>query len=405
MVLDIPIWLDTLICQLLEKQPDKRPLDANTVAATLSSIKEKVEAQQSAGVDAVRRRLVDRTAGQKRIEEEDKDAARTLLTGKGRPKRKKTKKPLYEKLWFQAIGLALALSVVATFLYLAFRPPPPDKLYQQAKAIMELGDIEKQESAIEPNGVITKCINAYRGQDNEQSREVRSWKEQIQVAGNERMLDRHLQQVRENTLLARLKPEGKIQEEAFKAVDADEDGDRQTAIEHWQEVRKLDDTSWTRVADKHLAEWNAVDQIEDLFKKMYDRIRNTGEEPSLTDDTEREAFLAWRAEISEVGDRGLAKSLYRSLREKLAKEPGMRQRWYLFAAWRKRKWGDEATNKDQLKEKVHKHLNKVGEQQGKKIRKLDAKLVCQDVLALYDQDKEMEQVVKEAKKLLSEISK
>jgi serine/threonine-protein kinase len=405
LVLDIPIWLDTLICQLLEKSPEKRPLDANMVAATLGSIREKVQAQQSAGVDAVRRRLVDRTAAQKRIEEEDKDAARTLLTGKGRPKRKKTKKPLYEKLWFQAIGLLLGLGVVVTFLYLAFRPPSADKLYQQAKAIMESNDLEKQENAIEPNGVITKCINAYRGQDNEQGREVRSWKEQIQVARDERMLDRHMQQVRENTLLARLKPEGKIQEEAFNAVEADENGARETATEHWQEVRKLDDTSWTRVAEKHLKEWNGVDEIEEQFKRLYERIRNTGEEPSPTDDTEREAFLAWRAESSEVGDRGLAKSLYRSLREKLAKEPGMRQRWYLLAAWRKRKLEDEGTNKDQLKEKVQKRLKVVGEQQGRQIRKLDAKLVCLDVVALYDQDKDMEQVVKEAKGVLEKINK
>ena len=28
LVMDLPIWLDTLICQLMEKKPELRPLDA-----------------------------------------------------------------------------------------------------------------------------------------------------------------------------------------------------------------------------------------------------------------------------------------------------------------------------------------------------------------------------------------
>src|SRR5262249_18341323 len=127
LVFDIPIWLDTLVCQLLEKLPEKRPLDAQTVANTLGSIQEKVEAQQSAGVEAVRRRVMDRGPGQKRPDEEDKEAARILMTGRGR-RRKQVKKRFYQKVWLQAAGLLLALGVVGTLLYLVFRPPSADKL-------------------------------------------------------------------------------------------------------------------------------------------------------------------------------------------------------------------------------------------------------------------------------------
>src|SRR5262249_17482564 len=45
LVLDIPVWLDNLICQLLEKKPEHRPINAGMVASTLSTIQEKVEAQ------------------------------------------------------------------------------------------------------------------------------------------------------------------------------------------------------------------------------------------------------------------------------------------------------------------------------------------------------------------------
>ncbi len=413
LVLDIPIWLDTLICQLLEKQPDKRPLDANMVANTLGSIRDKVQAQQSAGVDAVRRRLVDRTAGQKRIEEEDKDAARTLLTGKGRPKRKRTKKPLYEKLWFQALGLVLGLGVVVTFLYLAFRPPSADKLYQQAKAVMESGDTDKRANAIEPNGVIGKYITLYGKVDNEQSREVRGWRTQIQVAQNEGLLSRHMQRVREKALFAQLQPEGPTQEDAFKAVEAEERGERNRAIERWQAVKDREgDSSWGYIADKQLAEWNAVEQIEEQFKKLYERISNSGEEPSLTDDSQREAFRAWRAEEKNsktgVGDSGFAKMLYKSLWEKQEKDSGLRQRWYLLATWRKRELEDFKLDKGNLQKKIHERIQGVEKELKKSvrnIRELDAKLVCLDVLALYEQDKDMEQVVKEAKGVLGTISR
>jgi eukaryotic-like serine/threonine-protein kinase len=413
LVLDIPIWLDTLICQLLEKQPEQRPLDANTVAAALGSIREKVEAQQSAGVEAVRRRLIDRAPAQKRVEEEDKEAARTLLTGKGRPKRKRAKKPFYEKLWFRAAGLALAFGVATTLLYLAFRGPSADKLYQQAKAIMQSGNVEKKENAIGSDGIITKYLHDYGKQDNEQVREVRGWRQQIQGDEHERLLDKHMEQVREDKAVFKRKPNGQIEEDAFKAVEAEEKGERDTAIEHWQEVKKLDDPSWTGIADKHLAEWSTVDQIDkELFPQMYERIRNSGEEPTTTDDLQREAFLAWRAERSAgenssgVGDKGLAKSMYQSLLKKMENEPGMRQRWYLIAAWRKRELGESTLDKDRLKQKIRDRLKDVSEQRDKeKISKRDAKFVCLDVLTLYEQDKDMDQVVKDAKDLLEKTAK
>ena len=40
LVLDIPPWLDTLVCQLLEKKPEQRPFDAAMVSNVLDSIQE-----------------------------------------------------------------------------------------------------------------------------------------------------------------------------------------------------------------------------------------------------------------------------------------------------------------------------------------------------------------------------
>src|SRR5207302_1013872 len=89
-VLDVPPWLDTLICQLLEKKPEQRPLDAAMVGQMLARVQEKVEQQQSAGVDAVKARM-DRPRGQRRPDEEDREATRGLLGKKGKRGGKKKK--------------------------------------------------------------------------------------------------------------------------------------------------------------------------------------------------------------------------------------------------------------------------------------------------------------------------
>ena len=45
--MEVPIWLNTLVDQLMEKEPAKRPLSANAVAESLKLIKDKIEAQRS----------------------------------------------------------------------------------------------------------------------------------------------------------------------------------------------------------------------------------------------------------------------------------------------------------------------------------------------------------------------
>src|SRR6185436_10992334 len=51
LVFDCPMWLDSLVSQLLEKDPASRPIDALAVAAALTEIKEKMAA--GAGVAGV----------------------------------------------------------------------------------------------------------------------------------------------------------------------------------------------------------------------------------------------------------------------------------------------------------------------------------------------------------------
>src|SRR5260370_15063426 len=107
-VLDIPVWLDTLVCQLLEKKPEHRPFDAAMVAQALDQVAEKVGAQQSAGVEAARARMVSRSGSDGPAQQTaDKKAARTMLTGLQKGRRKRRGKPLYQKGGFTASGVSV----------------------------------------------------------------------------------------------------------------------------------------------------------------------------------------------------------------------------------------------------------------------------------------------------------
>jgi eukaryotic-like serine/threonine-protein kinase len=133
-VLDIPVWLDTLVCQMMEKKPELRPRDAEMVSQVLGSIAEKVAAQQSAGVDAVRKRIADRQPGQAKLGEEDKETARLLLTGKFKVKRRKKVKPLTQRKWFQALCLSGLLVLAIGGLIWGVMPPGADKVYARFDA-------------------------------------------------------------------------------------------------------------------------------------------------------------------------------------------------------------------------------------------------------------------------------
>ncbi len=58
---ECPPWLNTLICQLMEKQPEQRPQSADMVAKALALVKEKMLTQQSAGLDTAKKRRMDRS--------------------------------------------------------------------------------------------------------------------------------------------------------------------------------------------------------------------------------------------------------------------------------------------------------------------------------------------------------
>ncbi len=300
LVLELPVWLDTLICQLLEKKPDNRPLDAAMVGNALGSVKEKVEAQQSAGVDVARRRMIDRAPGAPKLDAEDKETARFLLKGKVRPGRK-AGRPFYEKAWFQAAGILTVLAGLGLTLYLVFRPPSPDNLYASAERTLksvvadptaaDAGDglIRAYLTNDDNRGKLDEVRDRDRGAIGEYLRrygaslsrdprtnQVRQWADTIDCALCERQLMRHLAGSKF------VHPEGDLDKLAFAAADAEKDGKPKEAVQKWQQVKEGTDTGWARTAERHLplcveaVRLLACEKYADLqkAKTLCDRLEN-----------------------------------------------------------------------------------------------------------------------------------
>jgi hypothetical protein len=124
-VLDCPVWLDTLLQQLLEKDPEKRPRDATAVSLALTEIEVKVAEQASVLTHAA-------SGGPTNINvTADGTQVRNLL--KGKKKKKKDTGPFYEQVWFLSLCLAIVVGLIAR----GFWPKSEETLLELARVKME----------------------------------------------------------------------------------------------------------------------------------------------------------------------------------------------------------------------------------------------------------------------------
>jgi serine/threonine-protein kinase len=407
-VLDIPVWLDTLVCQLLEKKPEHRPFDAAMVARALEEVADKVTALQSAGVDAAKARYVDRAFQKSRPDRTDKEAARTLLSNLRRQRRKRETKSLFEKGWFQGAAIFLVLLGIAWILYQVFKPPDADLLYQRAQKLMESNKWDKWTEANADDGAIKKYLNHYQTRQDEHTQKVRQWSDLYTVLLREQTLD--------NRRKAGMSPDGDAEKLARRARDSEDRGDLEQARERWLELTKYKDDSdpeqrvYGLLAQKRAAD---VDSARAREKDLIERIESSrpGHTFELKSEKERAVFAAIRLKRFEDPDaRVVWDELKRRFQQelKLKDDEEMRQHlekvpWYLLAA----KQAHEA-------EKLPR-ANEEPDEKAKRIRsKLDnlpqdpveAWKICREIVDLYGKtegDKDLEELVKRARASLQQI--
>jgi tetratricopeptide (TPR) repeat protein len=166
--LDCPIWLDAIVVQLLQKEPSHRPLDAVAVAQALEDARQRALAQTAATLDPAGTGTT--------VVSQERQQLRELLRPK--KKRRRPSKPVYERPWVYAAGLAL----LAAFVVYMMWPMSEDALYYRAAELMRSNDAYKHQEALD------KYLRPYleRYPDGKYVEQVRQWIDEIEMDRAER---------------------------------------------------------------------------------------------------------------------------------------------------------------------------------------------------------------------------
>ncbi|MBX7102868.1 MAG: serine/threonine protein kinase [Gemmataceae bacterium] len=282
LVLDIPPWLDTLVCQLMEKKPEHRPFDAMMVKKVLDEVEDKMTSQRSAGLDMVKARVADR-AGPGPADVTDREAARALRTGK-KKKSKAKSAPVYEKTWFVASALVIGLGILATIGWWMTRPASPDVFFSRAQSALSSGS----DSGID---IIRAYFAAYPDRNDDNARKMQGWLETLETDKLERQT--HNRRNRKFT------PDGESEKVAFAALNYEDEGKLDEAKRRWQELSDANASSagdeaktWSWLSKRKI---KAIEDMPIIEKRWIDARTQPDFKPA--NDAERRAYTAVRYEV------------------------------------------------------------------------------------------------------------
>src|SRR5262249_18241888 len=234
LVVDVPPRLNTLVCQLLAKDKDKRPFDADTVSNVLARVQEDLEALKSEGAAAARSRAIDRAPDGRPVTDEDRDAAQALLGAKKKKRKKRAAKvPFYRQIWFQAAGMAGLLLALAAVLYVLLRPPSAETLYKRIDRLMASEDPADWKRAFD--GPIQEYQRRYGTRDDERTRKVEAWESRVGVLKAEEELE-DVKRKAKKIDVEKMDDLSGLQKVALRASQAEDDGDLGEALRLWGEV-------------------------------------------------------------------------------------------------------------------------------------------------------------------------
>lgn len=415
LVLDIPVWLDTLVCQLLEKKPEQRPFDAAVVAHALNQVAEKVAAQQSAGIEAAKARRVHRSSSSNdTTPDTDKKAARTLLTGLHKGRRKRRTRPLYERGWFQAAGILFLLLAVAGLVYLIFAPSSADRLFTEAQHLMERPD-DRERVAQARNGPIKDYLYYYADRKDPQTEQMRRWADQYDVPLREQQLDKRYR--------VGLSPEDDAETHARRALKGEEVGDWHTAKEEWGEVAKFkgdkdnDLRLWGLLAEKRLHDLATAAVFESRLAELKQQPYLVGHSIVLNEfNPSRRGGpigLVSRAIKYEVlGDVALARASWQVVKEACEKDPEQRVGLLIAAKHlHDLKISASPASKDEETKARVQRLNGLLEEarrlasQKRPLESEQARLTCGEIISLYQDSQEpgLRELLEQARRLYDEL--
>lgn len=225
--MECPIWLDQLVGELLEKDPEDRPFDALAVQVKLDEVKQKVAEQESILYQTV-------AGGGSALTVRDGDPTLTRITGRQRKKKRKKRDQtaFYEQTWFLALSLCGIVALAAWALW----PDSEQEIYDRAAAVMESNDPDEWFNA-EPH--VRKLLSRFP--DGEHAEEARGWLDDIEV-------ERLVRRIRTRIQFGH-DPENNLEREYRRARNYEELGHNATALAIFQDMQEslADSTGSERV--------------------------------------------------------------------------------------------------------------------------------------------------------------
>jgi len=271
---EIPLWLNELVCQLMEKDPSKRPHNAKAVADTLQLIKDKIEVQRR---DAPKPKTK-KTSKLGKAEVEDEEPPPRPMPVK---KKKEPIEPFYTKGWFTISALAMIGIIGLVFVYVVFlRTASAESLYAEAESLL------KTDAKAARDGPIALFLQHYP--EHEKVGQVRTWADQFDLD----MRDRQMHNRRK-----KFKAEETEEQLARDALDDEDMGRLSEASKRWKELAakkgnaNADMHAWGLVGERYAKE---LQKIEDNYQDLRKRA---GPEAKSDDKLEQFALMAVRYEL------------------------------------------------------------------------------------------------------------
>lgn len=380
LVLTIPVWLDTLVCQLMEKKPEHRPFDAAMVAKVLEEVEEKAVAQKSAGVDAAAARRIDRPGV--RAEESDREAARALRGVRRRKPRRKNV-PWWERGYLKAAGLLAALAGLVAILYFATRPPSSDDLYLAAKSA---ADSSNEDAAIRTT---QSLLDRFPNLDDARAQEIKAWQQQFWTQKRERQL------FNRSIAKLRLTPEDDGQRFSDDALRYENDGDREGAQRVWTRMQEAyadqpvpEPAVYAWVARKKLTVLQNMEHRESALLARINELRLGRKPPATASEIEIQYEEALR--LADFGDEPAARDRWERIRDDHLSKSLDDRPWAIYAAVRVRQMKATAVTgadkeRDFRRELIRKKLaeiDSVGPGADPTTQR-HAVAICRDIIDMY----------------------
>jgi serine/threonine-protein kinase len=419
-VSDLPVWLDNLIMFLLEKDKNVRPMDAATVGKMLDDIKQKMENQQSAGLEVATAKRKDRPGGA--LSEEDLEAARALKSGKSGKKLKKKKgTPLLQRQWVRAIPAVLLVLLLGAGAVYFFSPPGQQAM---ADAVGKAGDTDAKIKAAE------SYLAKYGTQSDEITQSVR--KQLRETRGKQ------LEQVLDNRFRKDLnKPTERTDDAAYTdtwaAMEHEQKGDLAGAAKLWAKVKAreaeiTDDyrEGWGWIAEDRLRQ---LKEVDDKIKTLRDQLKDmeVNEKPWKFDASEPESLAKYairlgasggvplifddpaRHKVKHVSDIPKARRVYADLAKMTEKKADQRA-WFLLAVRERGPNFDPKAddgkarleNVQKQAEAIKAEWERLKELSDVRAEKSDCRNRARELVECYsdESDEALKKVVDETKKLL-----